>query len=153
MFSLYLPIIFLWNAVGNDCSDEAHVRCTCVGGDLEICLCFQKDLEIHLYPNKESKDNAKTSLVNTTKLIGFSHCCFFKELESGLPVHIFQSLLLSWNSRKSWVAAGQTRIGTLPTAAHPIQAKEVTQSPVTANKGLTEASPRTSQDIMSGSAG
>lgn len=47
---------------------------------LEICLCFQKDLEIHLYPEEESKTMLKPDLVNTTKLIGFFHCCFFQEL-------------------------------------------------------------------------
>lgn len=76
---------------------------TCRWG-LEICLCFQKDLEIHLYPEKESKTMLKPDLVNTTKLIGFSHCCFFQELRlacSPLPKPVS-----AMEQQESWVAAG-----------------------------------------------
>lgn len=68
----------------------------------------------------------KPDWVNTTKLIGFSHCCFLQKLESGLPVYIFQNLILSWCCRSHGWQQDRQGQGPCPQLPVPWQAKEVT---------------------------
>lgn len=91
--------------------------------DLEICLCFQKDLEIHLYPKEESKDNAKTRFGQHNQTHWLLPLLFFSRTGIRLVSSHFPKPASVMEQQESWVAAGQTRIGTLPTAAHPIAGK------------------------------
>lgn len=138
--------------------------CMCRWG-LEICLCLQKDLEIHVYTIEESKDNAKTRLGQHQPIsLAFPMAVFFKN---------WKQTCLFTSSKACFCHGTAGSVGSSrtdedrdlahSTPSHSRQKKwpryvwrwwpGSTKSPVTAYKGLTEASPRTSQDIMSGSAG
>lgn len=87
---------------------------------LEICLCCQKDLEMQLYPKEESKGNAKTRFGQHNQTHWLLPLLLFSRTGIRLACSHLPKPASVMEQQESWVAAGQIRTGTLPTAPHPM---------------------------------
>lgn len=96
------------------------MRCTRVGGALKSAFAFRRTWKSIYILQRNLKTMLKPDWVNTSQFHWLLPWLFFSRTGNRLACSHLPKPVSVTEQQDPWVAAGQMRTGTLPTAPHPI---------------------------------